>query len=118
MFENKQSDIKNDTSLNRHGSSALAEHIAYTEQQNSMLGKQQSDYRGDEVTYDVFEYSSDEEEDIEDVANFIQKQVSEGNAMSVRMKVPLSPNPFARGNIFSNDTEGDDIAERIKKGDV
>ena len=38
--------------------------------------------------------------------------------MSLRMKVPLSPNPFARGNIFSNDTEGDDIAERIKKGDI
>jgi len=120
MFDDKQTrlDNSNVASLTRHGSEALAQHIAQTEQQQNSLSKQESNYRGDEVPYDVFDYSSDEEEDIEDVANFIQRQVSDGNAMSVRMKVPLSPNPFARGNIFSNDTEGDDIAERIKKGDV
>ena len=77
MFENKQAllDNSNAASLTRHGSEALAQHIAKTEQQQNSLSKQESNYRGDEVSYDVFDYSSDEEEDIEDVANFIQRQV-------------------------------------------
>ena len=108
-------------SLTRHGSEALAKHIANSEAQiQKPLSNQASNYSGDEVTYAAFDYSSDEEEEIEDVANFIQKQVSDANAMSmsIRVKSPSSPNPFGRGNIFSNDTEGDDIAKRIKRGAV
>ena len=111
-------DVNDGDSLTRHGSEALAKHIANSEAQiQKPLSNQASNYSGDEVTYAAFDYSSDEEEEIEDVANFIQKQVSDANAMSmsIRVKSPSSPNPFGRGNIFSNDTEGDDIAKRIKR---
>ena len=97
-------DVNDGDSLTRHGSEALAKHIANSkEQMRKPLSNQATNYSGDEVTYAAFDYSSDEEDEIEDVANFIQKQVSDANAMSmsIRVKSPSSPNPFGRGNIFS-----------------
>ena len=96
-------DVNDGDSLIRHGSEALAKHIANSEEQmRKPLSNQASSHR-DEVTYAAFDYSSDEEEEIEDVANFIQKQVSDANAMSmsIRVKSPSSPNPFGkRKHIF------------------
>ena len=111
-------DVNDGDSLTRHGSEASkAYYQTQRHKYKKPLSNQASNYSGDEVTYAAFDYSSDEEEEIEDVANFIQKQVSDANAMSmsIRVKSPSSPNPFGRGNIFSNDTEGDDTISKLNK---